>query len=279
MHSSWWLTLLLVVPLVGAIGAAFTRKREGRAYVIAIGASAVELVLALVVAFLYNDHVAKAQTFDFATRHVLAAPFGLAYDVSIDGISLLMVVFTALTVLLALLGARDRRQEPAFVSWMLLLTCFTMGSFLAHDLLEFFIFFELTLIPCYFIISQWGGKERSKAALKFFIYTFTGSAFLLIGILYLAFAHQHQFPRFGAHVLLQRALSDGDVPRHRRVALHRLRHRLRGEGADLALPHVVADHLRRGPDGGVDRDVGAARQARHLRTAALRGRDSSRWRW
>ena len=118
MHSSWWLTLLLVVPLVGAIGAAFTRKREGRAYVIAIGASAVELVLALVVAFLYDDHVAKAQTFDFATRHVLAAPFGLAYDVSIDGISLLMVVFTALTVLLALLGARDRRQEPAFVSWM-----------------------------------------------------------------------------------------------------------------------------------------------------------------
>jgi NADH-quinone oxidoreductase subunit M len=192
MHSSLWLTFLLVVPLAGAIGAALTRKVEGRAYVVAIAASFVELVLSLVVAFLYNDHVAQAQTFDFATRHVLSAPFGLAYDVAIDGISLLMIVLTALTVLLALLGARDRRQEPAFVGWMLLLTCFTMGSFLAHDLLEFFIFFELTLIPCYFIISQWGGRERSKAALKFFIYTFTGSAFLLIGILYLGFAHQHQ---------------------------------------------------------------------------------------
>ncbi len=192
MHSSLWLTFLLVVPLAGAIGAALTRKVEGRAYVVAITASFVELVLSLVVAFLYNDHVAQTQTFDFATRHVLAAPFGLAYDVAIDGISLLMIVLTALTVLLALLGARDRRQEPAFVAWMLLLTCFTMGSFLAHDLLEFFIFFELTLIPCYFIISQWGGRERSKAALKFFIYTFTGSAFLLIGILFLGFAHQHQ---------------------------------------------------------------------------------------
>ena len=192
MHSSLWLTFLLVVPLAGALGAALTRKVEGRAYMVAIGASTIELVLSVIVAFLYNDHIAKAQTFDFATRHVLAASFGLAYDVSIDGISVLMVVLTALTVLLALLGARDRRQEPAFVAWMLLLTCFTMGSFLSHDLLEFFIFFELTLIPCYFIISQWGGRDRAKAALKFFIYTFAGSAFLFVGILYLGFLHQHQ---------------------------------------------------------------------------------------
>ncbi len=166
----------------------------------------------MIVAFLYNDHVHGAQTFDFATRHVLAAPFGLAYDVAIDGISLLMVVLTALTVLLALLGARDRRQEPAFVAWMLLLTCFTMGSFVSHDVLEFFIFFELTLIPCYFIISQWGGRERGKAALKFFIYTFTGSAFLFVGILYLGFAAPAPDPQLGAHLLLQRALGDGYAP-------------------------------------------------------------------
>jgi NADH-quinone oxidoreductase subunit M len=213
MHSSLWLTFLLVVPLVGAIGAALTRKVEGRAYIVAIAASAVELVLSVVVACLYNDHVVGAQTFDFATRHVLAAPFGLAYDVALDGISLLMVVLTALTVLLALLGARDRRQEPAFVSWILLLTCFTMGSFLAHDLLEFFIFFELTLIPCYFIISQWGGRERSKAALKFFIYTFTGSAFLFVGILYLGFAHEHQIAgsalTFSYSALSSTAMSHG----------------------------------------------------------------------
>ncbi len=213
MHSSIWLTLLIVLPIVGALVAALTAKVEGRAYVVAVATSGVELVLALIVACLYNDHIAKAQTFDFATRHVLSAPFGLAYDVALDGISLLMVVLTALVVLLALLGARDRRQEPAFVAWLLLLTSFTMGSFLSHDLLEFFIFFELTLIPCYFIISQWGGKERSKAALKFFIYTFTGSAFLLIGILYLGFAHQHQNPTsalsFSYSVLSGTSMSHG----------------------------------------------------------------------
>ncbi len=67
-----------------------------------------------------------------------------------------------------------------------------MASFLSHDVLEFFIFFELTLVPSYFLISGWGGAQRSRAALKFFIYTFTGSAFLFIGILYLGFLNQHQ---------------------------------------------------------------------------------------
>ena len=192
MHSSLWLTLLLVVPLLGAIGAALVRRTEGRAYVVGVATASVELALTLVVTLLYNAHVANAQTFDFASRHVVAAPFGLAYDVALDGISLLMVLLTSIVVFLALLGARDRRRESAFVAWLLLLTSFTMGSFISHDLLEFFIFFELTLIPSYFIIAQWGGAQRARAALKFFVYTFTGSAFLLIGILYLGFAHQHQ---------------------------------------------------------------------------------------
>jgi NADH-quinone oxidoreductase subunit M len=91
-----------------------------------------------------------------------------------------------------LLGARERRREASFVAWMLLLTSFTVASFVSHDVLEFFIFFELTLVPSYFIIAGWGGAQRAKAALKFFIYTFSGSAFLFVGILYLGFLHQHQ---------------------------------------------------------------------------------------
>ena len=192
MHSSLWLTALIVVPLLGALVGALVRKVDGRSYVVAVATATVELGLALVVAVLYNDHIPGAATFDFASRHVLSVPLGLAYDVAMDGISLLLVVLTALVLFLALLGARDKRREPAFVGWMLVLTSFTMGSFVAHDVLEFFIFFELTLVPCYFIISQWGGAQRSKAALKFFVYTFTGSAPLLVGILYLGFAHQNQ---------------------------------------------------------------------------------------
>jgi NADH-quinone oxidoreductase subunit M len=192
VHSSWWLSLLILVPVAGALAAVAARRRPGAAYAAGVVTAAVETALTAVVVILYNYKIAGAQTFDFASRHVLAAPFGLAYDVAVDGISLFMVALTSITVLLALLGARDRRREPSFVAWLLLLTSFTMGSFVAHDLLEFFIFFELTLVPSYFIIAGWGARERARAALKFFIYTFTGSAFLFVGILYLGFAHQHQ---------------------------------------------------------------------------------------
>ena len=192
MHSSLWLSALILVPLLGAVAAMMARRSEGRSYIIAVATSSIELILALIVWFTYNNHITGAATFDFASRYVVSAPLGLAYDVALDGISLMMVMLTAIVVLLALLGSRERRSESAFVSWLLVLTSFTMGSFLAHDVMTFFIFFELTLIPCFFIISQWGGKERAAAALKFFIYTFVGSAFLFIGILYLGFAHQHE---------------------------------------------------------------------------------------
>ena len=192
MHSSAWLTLLIVVPLVGAVAAMLVRRVDGRAYAVGVVTASLEMALTLVIAVLYNNHVAKAQTFDFASRHVLSAPFGLAYDVALDGISLFMVVLCALVLLLALLGARDKRREGEFVAWLLLLTSFTMGSFVAHDLLEFFIFFELTLVPTYFIVALWGGAQRAQAAMKFFVYTFTGSVFLFVGTLYLGFLHQHQ---------------------------------------------------------------------------------------
>jgi NADH-quinone oxidoreductase subunit M len=192
MHSSLYLSALIVVPLLGALLAALVRKTDGMSYIVGIATSVVEFALSIVVFVLYNNHIKGAGTFDFMSRHVLSAPLGLAYDVGVDGISLVMVVLTTLVLALALLGARERARETSFVAWMLLLTSFTMASFVSHDVLEFFIFFELTLVPSYFIIAGWGGVQRAKAALKFFIYTFSGSAFLFVGILYLGFLHQHQ---------------------------------------------------------------------------------------
>jgi len=212
VHSSLWLTALIVVPLIGAALAMLVQKTDGRAYGVAVVTASVEMALTIVIAVLYNNHIAQASTFDFATRHVLSAPFGLAYDVALDGISLVMVVLCALVLLLALLGARDKRDEGHFVAWLLLLTSFTMGSFVAHDLLEFFIFFELTLVPSYFLVAMWGGAQRAQAALKFFVYTFTGSVFLFVGILYLGFAHQHQFQgplSFAYSTLSETSMSHG----------------------------------------------------------------------
>lgn len=190
MHSSWWLSALLLVPVVGIAFVLLARRRPGTSYALGVATATIELILSGVVAWLYNPNL-STNGVDFATRHVVSSPLGLAYSVNLDGISLLMVLLSSLTLFLALLGARDKRREPAFVSWLLLLTAASMGSFLASDLLEFFLFFELTLVPSYFLISQWGGAERARAALKFFVYTFVGSVPLLIGILYLGFQHQH----------------------------------------------------------------------------------------
>ena len=70
-----------------------------------------------------------------------------------------------------------------------------MGSFVALDLVLFFLFFELTLVPVYFVVAGWGFARRGYAAIKFFVYTFLGSAFLLVGIVALAFIHEHQTGR------------------------------------------------------------------------------------
>ena len=88
--------------------------------------------------------------------------------------------------------ARPGHDPRAFMAWMLLLEAACIGSFISLDLILFFLFFELTLVPAYFLIGGWGHARRAYAAIKFFVYTFLGSAFLLVGILAVAFIHQRQ---------------------------------------------------------------------------------------
>jgi NADH-quinone oxidoreductase subunit M len=102
-----------------------------------------------------------------------------------------MVVLTALLFPLGLLGAGDIEERlKGFTVWMLVLESALLGVFLALDLVLFFVFFEIVLVPMYFIIGQWGHGRRVYAATKFFIYTMAGSAFLLVGLLSVAFLHQ-----------------------------------------------------------------------------------------
>jgi NADH-quinone oxidoreductase subunit M len=99
---------------------------------------------------------------------------------------------TAFFLPLTILGARAKRDPRSFVAWLLLLEAACLGSFVSLDLILFFVFFELTLVPSYFIIAGWGFARRGYAAIKFFVYTFSGSVFLFVGILSIAFIHQSQ---------------------------------------------------------------------------------------
>jgi NADH-quinone oxidoreductase subunit M len=147
------------------------------------------LVLSLVIVGQYK---ASRPGYQLVTDREWAKQLGIHWSLGIDGISLFLVVMTALLFPLAIVAARSRRDPRSFVAWILLMEAACFGSFVSLDLVFFFLFFELTLVPAYFLIAGWGYARRGYAAIKFFIYTFTGSAFLLVGIVSIAFLHKSQ---------------------------------------------------------------------------------------
>jgi NADH-quinone oxidoreductase subunit M len=133
-----------------------------------------------VVDFPTSGHAAG---FQFVSSHSWIGAFGIRWSLGVDGISLFLVAMTAVLFPVAMFGPTLRANSRAFMGWMLLLEAACMGTFLSLDLFVFFVMFEITLVPGYFLISGWGGARRSYAAMKFFIYTFAGSAFLFVAII------------------------------------------------------------------------------------------------
>ncbi|HMD47001.1 MAG TPA: NADH-quinone oxidoreductase subunit M [Acidimicrobiales bacterium] len=184
-----YLTVLVLIPVAGAVAtAALVRVPRWTSEFIGLVTALVTLGFAVAVAVLMHNTAG----YQFVSHHVWAQSLGISWFVGVDGISILLVLLSAVLFPIALAGARARHDVRAFVAWMLLLEAACIGSFISLDLIMFFLFFELTLVPAYFLIGGWGYTRRAYAAVKFFVYTFLGSAFLLVGILVVAFVHQHQ---------------------------------------------------------------------------------------
>ncbi len=133
-------------------------------------------------------------------KHNWLPDLGIQYFVGIDGISLWLVMLTTLLLPIIILGswtAIDKKVKGFHVS-MFLLTSAMIGSFLAMDLILFYIFFELSLVPMYFMIGIWGGSRRIYATMKFFIYTMVGSVLMLLAMIYLMFAARDTLGTFTA---------------------------------------------------------------------------------
>jgi len=185
-----YLTVLVLLPAGGALAVALlTRAHRHLVEGLGIAVSLATLGFAVGVAVLFHAGDAGYQ---FTSDHVWAQALGVHWFVGVDGISVFLVLLAAVLFPIVLAGARTRQDPRSFIAWMLLLEAACIGSFISLDLILFFFFFELTLVPAYFIISGWGYAHRAYAAIKFFVYTFLGSAFLLVGILAVAFIHQHQ---------------------------------------------------------------------------------------
>ena len=175
------LTVLVLLPAVGAVVVALmgTRRPEWVKLVAVLFSVCVGgMSIWLLASFRADDGA-----FQFASRHEWISSWGISWNLGVDGISLFMVVLTGLLFPLVILGIDPHHDEKRYFAWLLLLQTGVMGSFLSLDLFLFFVFFEIVLVPMYFLIGGWGYDKRVYAATKFFLYTMLGSAFMLVGIL------------------------------------------------------------------------------------------------
>jgi len=181
------LTIVILGPAAGALLLAFLPGRMDRLQRwAALLISLAELAVSGLLWTHFNSDLAGFQLQSPAIPWI--PQLGISYHVGIDGISLLLVLLTTLlipVVILASWRSIDRHVKAFHIS-LLLLTTAMIGAFVSLDLFLFYVFWELMLIPMYFIIGVWGGKRRIYAAVKFFIYTMVGSVLMLVGILYLA---------------------------------------------------------------------------------------------
>ena len=123
----------------------------------------------------------------FVTRQEWSGDLGLSWFLAVDGISLFLVVLSGILFPIAILATEPHHDHKPYYFWLMLLMTGSMGVFMALDLLLFFLFFEIVLVPMYFLIGGWGHGRRIYAALKFFLYTMAGSALMLVGIVSVAF--------------------------------------------------------------------------------------------
>lgn len=176
--------IILLLPILGAILCAISEAAIAKT--IALGTSLLCLGLGLPLALCFQWNNPSAQ---FLTNYGSVASIGMSLSFGLTSISLWLVMLTLFLQPLAILASfrsiRDRVKE--YYSWMLLLLSAMLGVFVARDALVFYVFFELTLVPMFFIIGVWGGPQRRDAAVKFFLFTFTGGVFTLASLLYLGF--------------------------------------------------------------------------------------------
>lgn len=174
--------LLIWLPLAGGLLSFFIQSEKGSR------ATAIVFSLLTMVVMMTSLFYTAMEFYSYSqVSYVWLPGMGSSFGLILDGLTRVLCLLTALVFPIVFLLVPGNRYPHAnrFYGLMLLTQCGLMGVFMATDALVFYLFWELALIPVYFLASIWGGEKRIKATFKFFIYTFVGSLFLLIGILYM----------------------------------------------------------------------------------------------
>lgn len=178
------LSSMIICPLLGALFILFAAKEDKSVKIIALLSSLISLLVSIVV---YLDFDNSVSEFQFQEFHPLIKSMGMNYHLGIDGISIFLVILTAILTPLCILASWEsiKFRVKEYMVAFLILESLVIGVFCALDFVLFYIFFEAMLIPMFLLIGIWGGERRIYAAIKFFLYTLAGSLFLLVAIIYI----------------------------------------------------------------------------------------------
>jgi NADH-quinone oxidoreductase subunit M len=200
----WALTLAVFVPLAGAVVMMFVpRASEELHKLIALVSTGASLALGIYLLFEFDYN--RTSKLQFVVDRRWIEVINSRYHVGIDGISLPLLLLSMLITFLCVIYSWDHFPEPvnpkAFLILILVLETGMNGTFVAEDLILFFVFFELVLLPMYFMIGVWGGPNRQYASIKFFLFTLFGSALMILSFLALYFKGGNTFdiPTLIAH--------------------------------------------------------------------------------
>src|ERR687897_2754065 len=211
--TDWGLTLMVFLPLAGALVMLLIPRTEDNVHrwvALLVTLATAGIGAAVIADFDYGD----SDVLQFVVNRPWIDVINARYVVGIDGLSVPLIALTLLIVPLCIVYSWNHFPEPrnpkAFLVLLLVLDTGMLGTFVAQDLILFFVFFEVVLLPMYFLIGVWGGEQRQYASIKFFLFTLFGSALMIVSFLALFF--QTDATSFGfAHMVEAGASIDRDV--------------------------------------------------------------------
>jgi len=185
---AYLLNLICYVPLAGALFIIFGLNKDNTKAIktVATAVAAIDFVISLPLWFLYKPDGAE---FQFVTKLDWIPSVGVQYFFGVDGFAVLLILLTTLLGLIAIYSSYTAitHREKEYYVFLLLLQVGMLGVFCSLDFILFYVFWEVMLVPMYFLIGVWGGPRKLYAAIKFFLYTLVGSVLMLVGILALYF--------------------------------------------------------------------------------------------
>ena len=184
-----WPALLLIIPLAGALVVALAPARQAKW--IALVATTITFAVSVILAAGFEHWRDGGFGLAASVPWLGIEPVGVTITFGADSVSMLLTLLTTVLMPLCVWGSFSAITERVkeYYAWMLIIGAAMVGVFIARDLVLFYVCFEFTLVPMYFLIAIWGSDNRARACTKFFLYTFTGSLIALAGLLYVAWQY------------------------------------------------------------------------------------------